>query len=879
MSKPLTWQPLGSRLPSQWTPVQDGRRLLTPQNISFVQRLMALRKEATPQAAKRGIALLDTVPQREEQVLDLVTFRTDFLAQLGQSKHAQAMLLDHIVAMESEALWLQRGSLLLDWLVEHEEGEVREQTLTMLREICSKHDFLAPPMILAFGLSQGCERPPREARELFQTLLYPKRWRKFPKRVAFWLEHLAGGFFSYIDHLTTQEKHKEARQYGRMIPKFPWAKFPNKFTPNAMHLLCLSLFQLNLSTELKQISDQVRNTCPRWSEPHYWLGTLAIQRNNPKLALKHFQKAIALGGLDEAQKRSLVSRLMSAGLVEGLDEFFHSFEDRNHLDTLRLSILYHLYRDELEEALLQCDAILAILPDDLSAQLYTASLLEALQRWEQAEALLTTWLTQSHPTLFVLGHLLLGNVYIQTGRHSQALACFRALNDGPFPYHTVLNPQWQRSFLLLFGESLQRDGEVEDALLRYQEAHELSPSGALYTRMLWILIRLERWEQAEQLSLQARSISATLPWFQCALLQLHEHFERWDKCLQILEQIPLSWFQQQGILREGLATKIRALFFCDQPWNALVCCEEWIDFVSADPELKVLRRKMFAVARTQVEAMQRQLGEQAQKLIEFDQQKLEWKQQQRKQKKREELFQQVLQQEGLHQDLRSLQQRNALFQHTQEATHWEREHPERFETLSQEAKPLLANAAYLWDSLAPYPKQDHGPVIVQLSRVVEAELYHHLISPLLNFARQEGIPLSSLPSLSIGEIDTSQPRISLADSGSLLYSEVKVQESDGSYTVMRNPRSNPTHQKLLEAFWAQKKFQKLPKETLRYAQSQLPLELQTLARQRNPSSHANLKDPQSNVQTREQVQPVLDMLWGGHSHLGILKQLTLLPLT
>ncbi len=842
---------------------------------------MTLLQQNTMAAATQGISLLDTLPPEEEHLFDLITLRAQFLNMLGQGQRAQAILLDHVIAMESEELWLQRGSLLVDWLAEHKEGDVHEATISMLRNICQTHNFLAPSMILASALSQGHERPPVEARELYKEILLPKRWRKHPKRIAFWLEHLAGGFFSYIDLLTTREQHKEARRYGRMILGFPWHKFPSVFTQNAMHLLCLSLFQLELWTEQKQLCEKVRRVCPTWSEPHYWLGTLAILRDNAKQALDHFHKAITLDGLDEVQKRSILSRLMSAGVVEGLDEFFEAFKDKDHLDTLRLSVLYHLYRDELEEALHQCDAIVAMVPNDLSAQLYTVSLLEALQRWDEAEAHLRSWLTESQPTLFVFGHLLLGNLCLQTQRHDEALHHLKTLAEGPFPYQTILNKQWQRSFLLLYGESLQSAGDTQGALSRYQEAHSLGASGPLFTRMIWLLIRLERWEDAEKMARQARPHSTNLPWFQCATLQLHEHFERWESCLEVMEQLELPWFQQQGILREGLLTKVRTLMACNKPWEALVCCETWLDFIMQDPELKEIRQQVFHAAQSHVKTMQQQLGKQAQKIVELDDQKNQWKQQQWEHQKREELFHKVVQQEGLHQEMRSLQQRNTwLQQHASmskepgQRTSWEREHPERFESLSDNAKALLSNAALLWDSLAPYPEQDHGPVVLQIARVVETEVYRCLLAPLLTLADQQGIKTSELPALSTGDLATTQHRISLADAGSLLYTHLEVQEPDGSTTVMRNPRSTPAQKQLLNAFWRSQPIQQLPSSTQRYLQSQLPLDLVTLARQRNLVSHANHGESPTRVLHRQKAKAIFPLVWGHQKQEGILSQLS-----
>ena len=881
------WKPLGKKGQKKWLPGEEGRRFLSKSHVEFVRVLLELGNKGTPEAAESGLAMLDTIPKKEEERLDLVEFRMRFLTYLGRGREAEELLFAHLFAMQSEILWLVRGNVVVDWLLRNSFGLVRETLIQNLRELCKKKSFIAPRFILAFALTQGTKRPPLEARALYESTLKPTRWRKLQRYISNWFPHLAGGFFAYIDYLLSQNQRNKALVYGRMILQHPWDTPMQGFTEDTLHLLCLALMQLQLWPEQKKLCERILARYPSSGEPHYWLGRVAAQQGASELAYQHFLKALKTGSFSQKRIISMAHSLLSTELTGELTPFLQEIQDKESVEFLQIQVVSHLYQEELEEALALTRKILEKDPHNQMAGLHCASILEGLGRWEEAESMLRPWLEADDLSLQFFSHLLLGDICLQSQRPKEALQYFSFVLEPPHSYKELLVPQWQQSFLIAYATCLEQLGKSEQAILRYEEALRLAPSGPLAVRLLWLLLGMERWDEAQKWVKKATKYASSMPWFIYARLQMAERAGEWSRVVAFWEQLGMEWFLSEQLLVQGLLSRIRAYVHQERAWEALLFCEEWLPEIVQNPELNALRKQIFQIFQNQYNHMQEQIKEQVSQLESWKETKGQLDKQVLTHQKRESLVKKILEKQGvLHEDLRLLTKRQALWASSQETANGEAEHkqktsweslfPDIFAGLSKGTRRILSSAAMLWDTLAASPLDDHGPVIIQLARVIEGEINRRLIDPLVQEALALKYSLSDLPDISVSSLSPKANRVSLGDAAMLLYDRIEVVEEDGSVTTQINPRSNVALKTSLGKLWQHLISKGISEDILHFVQHRLVFQLLEITQLRNRAGHAGSSFEDIKTFTRQDLEPVIAAIFGEEGKDGLLGRLLLL---
>lgn len=897
----LHWEPLGNACPSDWLPVEEGIQLLSAKHLSFIQQLLAWKEEGSYAAARRGLHHLDTVPPQEERTLDLTLLRIQFLVIQGESLRADAVFFDYMFGMNNELLWVHRGRWILDWLHQNPQHVLRESLLSSLRLLCTQTQWAAPCLILAHALSQQAAPHTSETFDLslWQTALDPMRWKSHPERISLWLEPLALGFYQCVWFWKNQGDLHQARSIARTLLQFPWSKHKT-FSPAIFSRLCMTFEQAQLPVEQKNLCEQMIRQYKSWPEPHAWLVPTFLNMNKGKKALFHLQQALNMGELADSYKISVGKALLQHRQHKEVHALLSTLKNPDTLDALQLQIAAALYEEQLVDALQLCEQSLAIYPQDRISRMYCISILEALGRWQEAESMLRPWIHSNEPPIQAFAHFLLGRICLQTDRWQEAYDLFQFLLTEPHTYTQILSKNWQKDFLVAYATCLRRMEQFEEALSFYHQAENIEPSLTLSLHILWLLIEKEQWDEVNN---RIRTWNPSLPdspWFSYAKILALFSQKQWRECLDTLHGLSLSWIEQQGLTSQRLWMQAKCLSALESPWDALMFCEKHLEQFLADPDLRSLRQQIIAATATQFEHMTSRLGKQHQQLQELDTLQQQLHQHQQLSLQREKVWQGMLAQQHWHGVKQVMEWESSWAthtpspprQHTPASTHhqtittitttaptdpvvtttpW----PVSSTVMKQwpvRLRSVLESAAFLWEQLAQHPQQDHGPVVLQLARVLEGEVNQRLIDPLVSFALEHGWSLSDLPPVASGKLAHEHNRISLGDASMLLYHELEQQEPDGSTTIVKNPRSNPVFREILQQFWS-KSVVSLSVFQKDFLQNKLPLALQEIAKWRNRASHAGTQEQESLPISRKEALNLIHQILGSSQSPGVLPQL------
>lgn len=854
---PTVWTPFGDRCPTRYLMPRESLRYLSLSQMDFMCEISRLHSDGSPAAAAQGLWMLETVPEREQRVMPgMKDYLAHFLETLGRTEEAFEVTWEHLVSVDDEPRWVQRGNRLLDWFLEHEAGPEVEAKKAQLREVCARVDFAAPKLLLAYTLF--ADRLPPEAAALLSVALRPERWG-VSEYIERWFVLLARGFYYYVAQLQAERRDAEARRYGQMILRFPWERGTSRLETSELKLLGSTLISLQMPQELTQLCLRIRRREPTWPEVQFYLGLAAQLSPRDRKAVEHYREALRLGGLETLNARELTAIAQALyfngvgeealPVVERLLELGEAAEDAalelpEPLE-LKLGLLMRLER--WGEALEVCDQLGSQGSKSYFADLCRIHVLQALERRDDLEAHLRALMGDPEPGMRDTAALHLGRLLLEKDEPAQALEVLEPLLAGD-RQESLIFVQSRHNYLVYLGEALYRVGRREEAAERYRQALQILPAEPATLRLLELLVELGRFDEAEAWAQQALQTYPDSRDLAHAALAVHAHFGQWPRCVELLERIGLAWFEEQGMLDRGLQLWARALVSTGSPFDALALCEDHLARVAASEELLQMHGEILESTRAAVARLQASLGAQELQVAEL-------------RKTQEALSRQIERSRIAHRDLKRAfreQERAGLEAFVNGTLRSGRQageappagspraeeirlalaasHPEVMAALPEHLRTVLVSAELLWATLGAQPDDDHGPVALQLARVVEGEVNRLLIDPLVGIASAREGGLAELSTMTRAAIMPDKNRLSLGEAARLLYTRIDRRLADGSTSTLINPYSGEHHRRALEALQAA--FEPLPTAVARYLREDLPLDLQDLARLRNRASHA-----------------------------------------
>jgi hypothetical protein len=182
-------------------------------------------------------------------------------------------------------------------------------------------------------------------------------------------------------------------------------------------------------------------------------------------------------------------------------------------------------------------------------------------------------------------------------------------------------------------------------------------------------------------------------------------------------------------------------------------------------------------------------------------------------------------------------------------------------------REMLLQAERLWWQSALSPRDDHAPVALQFSRVVEWALNHYWVDPLMAFALERGIRLTDLPACR-SRLLASRNRLTVGDVLRLFYVEA-VREKDGQEERLQNAHANEALRALLAAYHSERAatLHSEAEKAHRYLQHEAVFVLTELLRLRNRASHAGA------MLSRTEVGDLRRWVMGDEQTLGLLEAL------
>jgi tetratricopeptide (TPR) repeat protein len=786
--------------------------------IAFMERVDGLLETRAPDDAREALRLLDTVPEPERGYLEIAAlFERIAFHVLDRHDDAFRALFHNLVRADDDQRWLDQGQSIKAW-IQGKRGTPEQDTIAAtLREVCDRVSFAVPRLLLTWLLLPGPIGS--ELVERCQEAVQPERWKARPDALRAWLHGIALAFYVVVADRSDRGLAEEARRYAALIPAYPWRR-ANPFAALDFGRLALSLHRTGLHRELGRFAAAFRDR-KDWGGPRYWLGQVAQLAGQYEVAAGHFQAAIGKPDVGDAEHGAMAHLFYDEGRSADARRCCDQIRDREAPGFLMADAMCLAMEERWPEALVQWDALLGHRPGDPVLRFERLHALRELNREAEYESELRQFAGGEGSWYAGCARAYLAELLVRSDRATEALEVLGPHLDESLG--GVEDPELQVGLCTVIADTLAALHDDAAALGWYDRALALEPTDDLRLSCAGTLVRLGSYDRAEKLLGQVRAAGSTSAELGFLQLLVDDHFDRWSAVVEGFDRVGLAWLREEKKLREGLGAAIRAWLELDRPDRAQALCEAALEEMLADEHLRDLRATVIRRMTARFEELRSGLEGERQRRAEEQQQSDRLRQQVERQRERELVVHRRA--EAQRRQLSSLraQAREAPAPVHPPAL------PAHLAGLRPEAAAQLRSALLIHAQLAAHPDADHGPVVVQLARVLEGEVNRVLVDRLVGLHLKQGGALDDFPGPAHCSVVARGNRWSLGEAAELLTTRLERPEPDGSVTLVRNPRSDERHERLLAAG-----FDRVP-EAIRTG---LPLHLREVARLRNRAGHA-----------------------------------------
>lgn len=852
----LEWEPLHWRGGvDRYLSLAESQKILKPSHLRFLYQVEVLTEEHTdPISWREGLRRVEQIPEMDMYRLHgVLQLKAKLLRRLGREMEANLLQMEHLFRFEQEELWMEDGHVVLYRLVPESDMDADEKKrwLDRLYRLCQRSNLLIPNLIWAY-LNAPTEEVDIDALlVMYRRGMAWERWRLFPTLLPVWLPIIVRVWVAILPWLWKHGHLKAAQFFLNVFPRFPWHLWPEEKLPDQLiEVVCHTFLSMQrwdtLQSWLESMQTSSANQALIWT----YLGGIAERQGQLQRTTKAYREALRFPDqLSSDVILSFVIHFRESKLWSDMEKALVFLEQDDRISVLRCRFFCYLMQQQHEPALLAIERICHKTPDDLKMWVYRWFLLESMQREDQlADELLNILEQESGSEKSKIARIFLG---LHDVRHYRFEAGYQRL-DG-VTQADVTGAVWEGNELWARvldarGQCAYRLGDDQTACPWFQLALEAEPSEWRYHQVLRSYIVQEQFEQAEVFAAKAYDAYPNSRYLAYDRYVLAIQKQRWQDAWDCLQVLTLDFFRESQSVEDGLFFFVQALVYLQRWWDAFLFCEEHLSSFLEDPELSVIRKELIQDIEQQYKSMQEELGQRDQKIA-----RLERKHQalfstlEQTRSKHDALRQSFLQQEHLHRQWKQREEQQkdqwSSPQPKQESTlrgtlaGWQQDRADLFSGLSLEKQDVLRSAEYLWLQLAEHPQQDHSPVILQQSRVLEGLVNRKLIDPLVRIALAQGGALHQFPAVAVGSIRPEQNRLSLGDMANLLFNRREYTEPDGSVSVEVNPQSSPQHRDWLQQLWLELGLDESNPQEKEWI-NKLPKQLRDLARIRNRASHA-----------------------------------------
>lgn len=861
----LTWAPLQEPQKREAFLSFDAftQRLTTPQ-LHYLSYISSLCEHNTEASQTEAMRLFNAIPQMDQPYLYALMLKPTLLRQMGQVDEAYRYCFTQLCQTSHASMWLEFGGIVWEWMEYSSKESTRTFISTQLRTVTRRHPFAVPRLLLAQLLGKDPAHQD-ECTELRKEGLQKTHWQPYFKSgIGPWMQLILQQILMLLETLRDSDP-ETANTYGQHVLHYPWERHLPPHGQTEFESLALLLLQLQLTKEIKRLSERMARKAPQWGRLWFWIGYTSYLHGQSKSSVEYFHRAMECGELERHHQLNMLPILLFEKEFQSSRSLLDAFPDQNTPEYLQMEIEYCNQTNQAQRGLDYCEQLLQHEPEHHSTRLYQAVWLDECERPDEAIDVLQTVLQTAPQETQIYAHLLLIGIYIQHGHIERAEPHIQRLLPQESLFQMLHEDSWRRTFLIHHGMVLEHQNRYDSALMSFEQALRYAPQGPVLGHMLELLWEQERQEEAHQLGQKALQFCPEDRQLRIAVCQMEDFFGNWEIALQQCEELGLDGFSQEEKHNEFIAIKMRCLLGMNQLIEAMKWCEQHIDTIRQDSYLTELRGYVLQEMYTQFERFQKQQGEHEtthQKIIEIQK---TLKRERKANQRRERAYKHILHKnESLRHSMSQSSISLMLDSHSQ--TH-DSIPKHILHSLPESQQPILKSALQLWDKLQPHPQDDHGPIVLQLSRVVEGQLNRLWVDPICQWTLQMEYSLSILPQPSTMQLTAKNNRLSLGDATQLLYTQLEKQESDGSFSMLYNPKSTAQHAEIIQTFWCTLAEDRLPLELQQYFQGPFIRELKQLTKIRNHASHANA------ALTRTQAQSCYTVVLGDSKRKGMLDRL------
>lgn len=880
------WESIAHRLKGRYLSLGETRKLFRHSHKLYLTQVQELLEGDSPEQWERGLRLVEQIPWDEAKCLHgVINMHATLLHRLGRVEETLTLQRKHLLDVDNELLWAEKGLVFQQDVIPLTPMQ-QEERVSLLLDVGQRTSFAIPFLLALRYISpeahagEGIDKIAAYCRRALAT----ERWRKLDVEQSPWLALILGVLVEVLQVLILEERNKAATTLCKLSIHFSWEEWQGQSISEPLDNLGVFFSKLEQWDLLDALAARFLVLQGSQGVAHTWLGLSALAQNKLEAAVQEYKRALTFGS--QLRQEAIVSflGLFSAQRAwEEMGQALELLENPERPEVLGSLVPYHLAHSEHEQALSCLKRLCELNPEQPSMWVRRWLVLETLGYEEElAQELLDVLeVEDSSPK----GRAALALMGLHDTRHFRFEAALDRLSS--LEALDVTRPVWDNlelwaRVLEAKGQCWRALGDEATAFPWFLQALQAYPSEWRYHQALLSLLQSKEWEQAQTLWEEAQQSYPDSLHIRYARFLLAEHEEDWEECWNCLERIGLERFRELGLLKEGLFLFLRTFVYQERWWEAFSFCEEHLTEILADDDLRELREKLVVELGSRFQSMQSLLGEQQQQLSTLERkQHALFRTLEHARNRRDSLREALQQQESMSEQLGEAyarqkqatveaqrESKKAQAQKEREAVNkWVKERSDLFEGLSSTASDLLQSAEILWRNLESHSNHDHGPVILQLARVVESVVNQALIDPLVSLTLQQGGSLQDFPRVAVGSLKPSKNRLSLGDVASLLFHRMEWTEPDGSQRVELNPLSSDEHKQRLDAFWASDALKGVSDEQRLFLQHELPLRLRELGKIRNKASHAG--SPLS----REQVEQVREKVLGRETGEGWLRWL------
>ena len=845
-AKKNLWPPLRKPLPkNREFHRKDFQRCFTIKHVAYIRDLQQDMNRRDPKISQKGLDKMEIIPMEQMlRVPFLSSMRSFFLHNAGHAQEAREFESALLLNEDSEEHWMVSGKKLLPWVTDLGEEEGRP-LLDSLRKMATKASFPQPKLVLTQILAKF-KINEEEQMQLLSEVLLPIRWKNQGEGAYLWLKEICQGFCSFIYLLKKYDQLEKAKRYARMSLSYPWLHKLGEFTSDELKLFSKSLASVGCYKEQIELSQLIVKKQVSWWWPYFNLGNDARSKNNFSLALKYYRKTLDIGGYDQDTLLSIASVFMSHTCIDDLKRVLELLDDKEDIMYIFYSLFLKDIEQDYEGGIELCNKGLELSPLLFFLSLYKAEFYVCLKEFKKARSIFNILLDDE--LLYIRRKAVLGlcNILDFEKKSEESLKLmqnFLSEEDDD----SEEDDEWQYSVNLQTGVSMRVLNRYQESLEHLLVAKSFKESKELYFEMIATTLVMERFDEAEAFLNKTVSDFDGDDDTSHLRLKINEGLELWEENSLLVDRLGLDWFRENEVFRQGITFKIAALLNLNKPFEALKFCEDILEEILEDEELKKLRRQAFREANARYRESEKVLGTHTSKLKQMKETRELLAEQIRKNRHSQNSLKKSLNnQKLLEQELGQLRNKSTP---EENQAHSVVVSPKPFETLKKQypqickilpkhLMKILISSELLWNKLSEHPDHDHGPVVLQLARVVEGMVNKTMIDPLVKRVLNMGIEISELNSISGGLISKSLNRLSMGECAHLLQGPKITRGPTDAQQVEINIRSTENHKKILNALWNNPPFSELSKSTLYYLKNNLPWDLRKLAKIRNRAGHA-----------------------------------------